>query len=54
MENIYIKNENKHFPSIVRFSEHESLLDFGFKRQTKNFLKSIKINVKSYIKSMMW
>ena len=40
MENIYIKkNENKHFPSIVRFSEHESLLDFGFKRQTKKFFK---------------
>ncbi len=42
MENIYIKNENKHFPSIVRFSEHESLLDFGFKRQTKKFFKKYK------------
>ena len=34
-----MNNKNKHSPSIVRFSEHESLLDFGFKKQTKKFFK---------------
>ena len=46
-----MNNKNKHSPSIVRFSEHKSLLDFSFKRQTKKFFKKYKNQCKSDIKS---
>ena len=46
-----MNNKNKHSLSIVRFSEHKSLLDFSFKRQTKKFFKKYKNQCKSYIKS---
>ena len=46
-----MNNKNKHSPSIVRFSEHKSLLDFGFKKQTKKFFKKYKNQCKSDIKS---
>ena len=40
MENIYYyESKNTHSSSILRFSEHKSLLDFGFKKQTKKFFK---------------
>ena len=46
-----MNNKNKHSLNIVRFSEHKSLLDFGFKKQTKKFFKKYKNQCKSDIKS---
>ena len=34
-----MNQKNKHSPDIVRFSKHENLLDFDFKKQTKKFFK---------------
>ena len=41
-----MNSKNKHSPIIVRFSKHKNLLDFGFKKQTKNFSKNLKKTVK--------
>ncbi len=38
-----MKRKNKHSPNIVRFLKHENLLDFGFKKQTKNLKKTVKL-----------
>lgn len=45
MENIYIyiyiymKSENKHFPIIISRLKYKTLLDFGFKKQSRKFFK---------------
>lgn len=45
-----MKYKNTYSPSIVRFSEHKSLLDFGFKKQTKKFFKKYENSCKTDIK----
>ena len=42
-----MKIENKHSPVIVRFSKHENLLDFGFKKQAKKYFKKYENDFKS-------
>ena len=38
--------ENKYSPVIIKFSKHENLLDFGFKKQAPKFLKNMKTILK--------
>ena len=42
-----MNTENKHSPVIFRFSKHENLLDFGFKKQSKKYLKKYENDFKS-------
>ena len=49
-----MKRKNKHSPVIVMFYKHKNLLDFGFKKQTKNFSKNLKKLVKQRLTPVIW
>ena len=53
MENIYIymNNENKHSPIIINRLKYKTLLDFGFKKQSRKFFKKIKNKSKNCYKT---
>lgn len=42
-----MNTENKHSPVIFRFSKHENLLDFGFKKRSKKYFKKYENYFKS-------
>ena len=49
-----MNEKNKHSPDIVRFSKHENLLDFGFKKQTKKFFKKYEKDSEIEFNSITW
>ena len=44
--------KNKHSPIIFRFSKHENLLDFGFKKQAKKYFKKYENDLKVIINNL--
>ena len=47
-----MNSENKHFPIIISRLKYKTLLDFGFKKQSRKFFKKIKKRVKTVIRPM--
>lgn len=46
-----MNSENKHFPIIISRLNYKTLLDFGFKKQSRKFFKKIKNKSKNCYKT---